>query len=221
MTLVGHLTDLRRRIVFALAALLVSVAAGLIAAQTLIEWMKSMPPADRLAWNIFSPGDALRLYLNVGFISGAVVSLPFSMYQLWLFLKPGLMEEERKVSFMFIPAALLLFLAGLAFGYFIVFRMAIMFTSSVAHRLELTETYGIMQYFSFLFNITIPIALMFELPIVVLFLTKLRLLKPRMLRKFRRYAYFVLVIVAGVITPPDAVSMLLVYVPMIVLYEGS
>ncbi|MBB6675695.1 twin-arginine translocase subunit TatC [Cohnella nanjingensis] len=221
MTLVGHLTDLRRRILFTLAALIVGVAAGLACAQSLIAWMKSVPPADQLAWNIFSPGDAVRLYLNVGFISGVVISLPFSMYQLWLFLKPGLAEEERRVSFMFIPAALLLFVAGLAFGYFVVFRMALLFTSAVAHRLELTETYGIMQYFSFLFNITIPIALMFELPVVVLFLTKLRILKPRMLRRFRRYAYMALVIVAGVITPPDAVSMLLVYAPMIVLYEGS
>jgi len=112
-------------------------------------------------------------------------------------------------------------LIGLAFGYFVVFKMAFLFTSAVTKNLQLQETYGITQYFSFMFNIILPLSLLFELPIVVMFLTKLRLLNPMRLRKMRRYAYLLLVVVATMITPPDATSAIIVAVPMIVLYEFS
>jgi len=81
--------------------------------------------------------------------------------------------------------------------------------------------YGAAQYFTFMFNIILPLAIVFEMPIVVMFLTKIRLLNPKRLHKFRRYAYMLLVILATVITPPDAISAILVALPLIVLYEFS
>jgi len=161
------------------------------------------------------------MYMSFALVVGLIVTLPFSLYQLWAFLKPGLRPEEQKASLIFIPFAFLLFLLGLAFGYFVVFQMAFLFTSGIAGKLELKETYGIAQYFSFMFNILIPIALVFELPIVVMFLTKLRILNPKRLHKIRRYAYMILVVIAAVITPPDAISAIIVAIPMIVLYEFS
>jgi sec-independent protein translocase protein TatC len=221
MTLVEHLTELRKRIIWVLIVLIIGMIIGLILAQPLINYLKTIPPANTINWNVFSPGDALRIYLNFGLLTGLVITLPFALYHLWAFLKPGLREEERKASLMFVPFAFLLFLVGLAFGYFVVFRMAFLFTSAISQRLQLTETYGISQYFSFMFSIIIPLSLLFELPIVVMFLTRLRILNPVVMKKFRRYAYLVLVVVAAVITPPDATSMLLVFLPMIVLYEFS
>jgi sec-independent protein translocase protein TatC len=112
-------------------------------------------------------------------------------------------------------------LIGLAFAYFVVFKMAFIFTSEISERLDIKETYGITQYFTFMFNILIPIGLIFELPIVIMFLTKLRILNPKRLHKLRRYAYMILVIVAAMITPPDLLSAVVVSVPMILLYEVS
>jgi sec-independent protein translocase protein TatC len=221
MPLVEHLTELRKRIIWVLLVLGVGMVVGLIAAQPLITYLKSLPPADKISWNVFSPWDAIKMYMNFALVTGLVITLPFSLYQVWAFLKPGLRKEEQKATLLYIPFAFFLCLAGLAFGYFVVFRMAFLFTSSITQNLQLQETYGISQYFSFMFNILIPLSLVFELPIVVMFLTKLRILNPALLKKLRRYAYLVLVIVATMITPPDATSAIIVSIPMILLYEFS
>lgn len=221
MTLVEHLAELRKRIIWVLVVLVIGMAIGLFTAKPIITYLKTIPPADTINWNVFSPWDPLKMYMNFALVTGLLITLPFTLLQIWAFLKPGLREVERKASLIFVPFAFLMFLLGLAFGYFIVFRMAFLFTSSITHSLELSETYGFAQYFSFMFNILIPIALVFELPIVVMFLTKIRLLNPKLLKKIRRFAYLILVVISTMITPPDALSAIVVAVPMIILYEFS
>ncbi|MBD0379674.1 twin-arginine translocase subunit TatC [Paenibacillus sedimenti] len=221
MSLVEHLGELRKRIMWILIALIIGMAGGLICAKPIIRYLKNIPPADDIGWNVFSPWDALRLYMNFGLAVGILITLPVALYHIWAFVKPGLREVEQKASIIYIPAAFFLFLLGIAFGYFVVFPMAFFFTSSISKSLEITELYGAAQYFSFMFNIIIPLAVVFEMPIVVMFLTKIRLLNPKRLHKFRRYAYMLMVILATVITPPDAISAILVSVPLIILYEFS
>lgn len=219
--MVDHLGELRKRIIWTLIVLVLTMIVGFFIAQPTILYLKSVEPASNIEWNVFSPWDSLRIYVNVAFIFALLVSLPFTLYQVWSFVKPGLRPQEQKASIVYIPFAFLLCLSGLAFGYFLVFPLAFFFTSTISGALQLTETYGISQYFSFMFNILIPLSLLFQLPIVVMFLTKLRILNPKILSKFRRYAYFILLIVGAVITPPDMISALIVTIPMIVLYEFS
>lgn len=221
MSLVEHLGELRKRIMWVLAVLVVGMVGGLISAKPIIRYLKNIPPANGISWNVFSPWDALRLYMNFGLAVGILITLPVILYHIWAFVKPGLREAEQKASIIYIPYAFLLFLVGLSFGYWVVFPMAFYFTSSISHSLDITEMYGAAQYFTFMFNIILPLAITFEMPIVVMFLTKIRLLNPKRLHKFRRYAYMLLVILSTVITPPDAISAILVALPLIVLYEFS
>ncbi|NRF91103.1 twin-arginine translocase subunit TatC [Paenibacillus frigoriresistens] len=221
MSLVEHLGELRKRIMWVLAVLVVGMVGGLISARPIIRYLKNIPPANSISWNVFSPWDALRLYMNFGLAVGILITLPVILYHIWAFVKPGLREAEQKASIIYIPYAFLLFLGGLSFGYWVVFPMAFYFTSSISHSLDITEMYGAAQYFTFMFNIILPLAITFEMPIVVMFLTKIRLLNPKRLHKFRRYAYMLLVILSTVITPPDAISAILVALPLIVLYEFS
>ncbi|BFT75388.1 MULTISPECIES: twin-arginine translocase subunit TatC [Paenibacillus] len=221
MSLVEHLGELRKRIMWILVVLVIGMVAGLISAKPVIRYLKNIPPADTISWNVFSPWDALRLYMNFGLAVGILITLPVTLYHIWAFVKPGLRETEQKASIIYIPYAFVLFLAGLSFGYWVVFPMAFYFTSSISKSLDITEMYGAAEYFAFMFNIILPLALVFEMPIVVMFLTKIRLLNPKRLHKFRRYAYMLLVILATVITPPDAISAILVALPLIVLYEFS
>ncbi|UUZ83030.1 twin-arginine translocase subunit TatC [Paenibacillus sp. P26] len=184
MSLVEHLTELRKRVIWVVIVLVLGMIVGLIAAKPLIQYITSIPPANTIDMlNVFSPWDSIKLYMNCALITGLIITPPFALYQLWAFMKPGLRPEEQKASLMFVPFAFLLFLLGLAFGYFVVFRMAFMFTTSITVSLNLKETYGIAQYFSFMFNILIPLSLLFEPPIVVMFLTKLRSLNPARLKK--------------------------------------
>ncbi|UKS25065.1 twin-arginine translocase subunit TatC [Paenibacillus sp. HWE-109] len=221
MSLVEHLGELRKRIMWILVVLVIGMIGGLISAKPIIKYIKNIPPADTISWNVFSPWDALRLYMNFGLAVGLLITLPVILYHIWAFVKPGLREVEQKASIVYIPYAFLLFLVGLSFGYWVVFPMAFYFTSSISRSLDITEMYGAAQYFTFMFNIILPLAVVFEMPIVVMFLTKIRLLNPKRLHKFRRYAYMLLVILATVITPPDAISAILVSLPLIVLYEFS
>ncbi|KRF39127.1 twin-arginine translocase subunit TatC [Paenibacillus sp. Soil787] len=221
MSLVEHLGELRKRIMWILAVLVIGMVGGLISAKPIIRYLKNIPPANSISWNVFSPWDALRLYMNFGLAVGILITLPVILYHIWAFVKPGLREAEQKASIIYIPYAFLLFLVGLSFGYWVVFPMAFYFTSSISRSLDITEMYGAAQYFTFMFNIILPLAITFEMPIVVMFLTKIRLLNPKRLHKFRRYAYMLLVILSTVITPPDAISAILVALPLIVLYEFS
>lgn len=144
--------------------------------------------------------------MKIAMAVSLTVSLPFIVYQLWAFISPGLRQVERSAALRYVPYVFILFLLGIAFAYYIVFPMALSFTISITRSMGLEETYGIAQYFSFMFSLMIPLALLFELPLLVMFLTKLRILNPLRLRKMRRYAYFALVFIAVVITPPDFIS---------------
>lgn len=221
MTLVDHLTELRRRLIWVIAVLVIAMIGGLVASIYLIEYFRSVEPANSMSWHAFSLWDGIRLYMQFALIIALVVTLPFTLYQVWAFVKPGLREEEQKATLKYIPFSVFMILLGVAFAYFVVFRMAFQFTQNVNQNLHLVETYGAIQYFGFMFNIVFPISLLFEMPIVVMFLTKLRILNPKRLRKMRRIAYLILVIVGTLITPPDLISDLLVAVPLILLYEFS
>jgi len=143
------------------------------------------------------------------------------MFQLWAFVKPALGAREQRATLRFVPGALVMFLIGLAFSYFVVFPMAFLFTEKVTNNLGLDQTYGVIQYFSFLFNILLPISLLFELPLVILFLSKIGILSPMLLKKARKLAWFILIFIGVLVTPPDFVSDILVALPLFLLYELS
>lgn len=221
MTLLSHLTELRRRIWRSLAVVLLSMGGGLYLAPKVLRYLKSVPPGSEMTWNVFSPWDGIRMYMSIALVIALTVSLPYILYQLWGFVKQGLHQRERTAALRYVPYSVICFLTGLAFGYFVVLPMSFSFTSKITKSMDLVETYGVAQYFGFMMNIVIPLAIAFELPVIVMFLTKIGILTPHMLHKMRRYAYLVLVIVASLISPPELISHLLVFVPLVVLYEIS
>ncbi|MFC5450370.1 twin-arginine translocase subunit TatC [Paenibacillus aestuarii] len=221
MTVVEHLSELRTRIIRILIVLMLAMIAGFFLAQRILIYFKTVPPASVIAWHAFSPMDGLRIYMMLAFVIALACTLPFILYQLWGFVKNGLTPDEQRAALTYIPYTFLCFIIGLSFAYFVVFPMCMKFTTGISDRLGLVPTYGVAQYFGFMLNIILPLSLAFELPIIVMFLTKLRLLNPLLLHKFRRYAYLVLVITASLISPPDLVSHLMVAIPMFGLYEIS
>lgn len=217
MSLVGHLTELRSRLIWTVVYFIISFIIGFIFAQPVVKWLQP----NNLENYAFSLTDAIMVYMKVAFIISLLLTLPFLLYQVWAFIKPGLKKNEQKIALRFIPVATFLFALGLAFGYFLLFPMMIRFMITLSESLGITMMLGINQYFEFMFNVLLPIALIFEMPIVVMFLTRLRILNPKRLQKMRRIAYFVLIVIAIVITPSDFVSDTIVSIPLILLYEIS
>ncbi len=221
MGVVGHLTELRMRLIWILTVFVLSLVAGFFLAKPVVEWLKNDPAAANIPWYVFGLSDAFRVYMQFAFVLGVLITIPFALFQLWLFVSPGLKPHEKKAALWFIPSAVLLFVLGLLFAYTVLFPLIVKFMSDMAESLGAQEAYGLSQYFSFMFNIIIPIAVLFELPIVVMFLTRLRLINPHRLARFRRFAYLGLVIVATMITPPEIISEILVAIPLLLLYEVS
>jgi sec-independent protein translocase protein TatC len=221
MKMVEHLGELRKHVIWVLIVFVVMFIVGLWMAKYAFEYLKSVPPAAEFNLHAFSPWSGVRVYMQFAFVIAVMITLPFFLYHLWAFVKPGLHKHEQEAAVKYIPFSVLMCIIGLIFSYFVVFKMALLFTMTVNKSMMLEETYGITEYFSFMLNILLPVSVLFELPIVVMFLTRIRLIAPQRLKKIRKYAYVGLVFVGTLVTPPDLISDLLVSIPLILLYELS
>lgn len=221
LTIIEHIEEIRKRLITIVVFFAVSVIGGFLMAKPLIKFLQSNGPAADLPLNAFNVIDPIAIYLKVVVFIGIIIILPIIMYQFWAFVSPGLLETERRVTLSYIPFAFILFLSGIAFSYYVLLPYVIKFMETLSADLGITQTIGINQYFSFLFQILLPFGFVFQLPVVLLFLSRLGFLNPNVLTKFRKIAYFVLFVIAAFITPPDLVSHLFVTVPLFVLYEIS
>ncbi|CAH1203700.1 twin-arginine translocase subunit TatC [Paenibacillus sp. JJ-223] len=221
MTMGEHLGELRRRLIYVLGIFTLGLVAGFFVADPAYRYLTKAESAQGFVLHAFSFWDGIGIYMKIAGLFSLVITLPFTVYQIWKFVSPGLRPVERKATLKYIPYVLILFLVGLAFAYYVVFPMALAFTSSITEKMGLVETYGMKQYFSFLFGIVLPVSLLFELPLLIMFLTGLRILNPYRLRRMRKVSYFVLIFIAVAVTPPDFISDLLVMIPLLLLYEFS
>lgn len=220
MSIAGHLTELRSRLIKILIGLIFTFIIGLFMSKPVILYLQNSEQAH-LTMNAFRISDPFNVFLQFAFIIGIVLISPVILYQLWAFISPGLHEQERKITLSYIPLAVILFLLGIAFSYFILFPFVLRFMTNLSHSLNINNVIGINEYFNFLIQITIPFGILFQMPILVMFLTRLGIITPKVLKDIRKYAYFILIVIAGIITPPELISQLMVTVPLIILYEIS
>lgn len=221
MTIFEHISELRKRLLVMVVFFILAVIVSFFLSQPLIRYLQTSDYAKDLTMNAFRLTDPFKVYMEMTLYLAVVIILPVILYQLWAFISPGLYEKERKITLSYIPIAVILFLAGIAFSYFILFPLIIQFMMQLSTQMDINPVIGINEYFSFLFQITLPFGILFELPIVILFLTRLGIITPMFLGRIRKYAYFALVVLSAFITPPDVMSQIVVGVPLIILYEIS
>ena len=217
MSVVGHLGELRARMIRTLLSFLAAMAATFLYVQDLYAWLVR-DFDEKLV--VLGPSDVLRVYLLLSGVSALAVTMPVAAWHAWRFVSPALGVRTRRRTAMFIPVLALLFLAGLAFGYFALFPAMLGFLERMASE-QFETLYTARNYFTFMIHVTVPFGFLFELPAAVLFLTRIGLLNPALLAKMRKSAYFVLVVIAVSITPPDIVSDIIVIAPLLLLYEIS
>ena len=154
-------------------------------------------------------------------LAGFIISFPYVIYQLWKFISPGMHENERKHSSGFIITSSLLFFLGVLFGYYIICPLSINFLANYSISPLVDNQIDIGSYISLVRATALASGIIFELPIIIYFLTKVGLVTPESLKKYRKYALVVVLIVAAVITPPDIASQIIVAIPILVLYQVS
>lgn len=153
--------------------------------------------------------------------AGFIVGFPYVLYELWKFISPGMYENERKYSRGFILVASLLFFMGVLFGYYVVAPLSINFLGTYQVSKEVLNEIDISSFISTVRASVIACGIMFELPIIIFFLTKVGLVTPEVLRKYRKIALVVVLTLSAVITPPDVASQIIVAVPVLLLYQVS
>ncbi|MBK9479915.1 MAG: twin-arginine translocase subunit TatC [Bacteroidetes bacterium] len=162
------------------------------------------------------------MHMWIAFVAGLILGFPYVIWELWRFVKPGLKEAERKYTSGLVFFISSLFAIGVAFGYYIIAPLSINFLGNYQLSTDVKNMIEMDSFISTITTITLASGLVFELPIVVYFLTKIGLMSPQFMRKFRKHAVIVILIVAAVITPsPDVTSQLLVAFPLYLLYEIS
>ena len=167
-------------------------------------------------------GEAFFVSLSVSFWLGFIVSFPYVFYQFWSFIKPGLYDNERKAARGVVGICSILFLTGILFGYYGISPFAIKFLGSFdVGTVVSTNTTSIKSLVGYITMITIPAGIIFELPVVIFFLAKIGLVTPAFLRKYRKHAYVLILILAAIITPPDITTQFMIGVPVFGLYELS
>lgn len=218
MSLIEHLEELRTRIIRAAIALVIGFGVAYAFHEKLYGIIQA--PLDTLGLKLVftHPIDPLNLYLQVSFVGGAILASPFVLYQVWLFIAPGLYKQEQRYVVPFMSATVGLFLAGAFFGYHYVFPGALKFLIvDFGHRFSPMVT--ISEYTGFFMSVILGLGIVFELPILVFFLALFGIVSASFLWKNLRYAILIIFIVAAIITPsPDVLTMCVFAAPMIVLY---
>jgi sec-independent protein translocase protein TatC len=152
-------------------------------------------------------------------IAGLIIASPYVIYEIWRFIKPALYEKERKYSTGAVFYMSVLFILGVLFGYYLIVPLSVHFLGSYSISDSVANQINILSYINTVTSITLSSGLIFELPIVVYVLSKVGILSPDMMTKYRRHAYVVLLTVSAIITPPDVFSQIMVCIPLVFLYE--
>lgn len=168
-----------------------------------------------------SMGGQFMVHIMVSFTAGIILAFPYVLWELWRFIKPGLGKGEQLAVRGVVFFASLLFLLGVAFGYYVLAPMSIQFLGTYTVSAAVPNLVDLNSYIGTITSLTLWTGVVFELPMVVYFLARTGLVGPAFLRTYRRHAYVVILIIGAIITPPDVTSQLLVSIPLIILYEIS
>lgn len=216
LTLVEHLTELRTRLLISIGAVLLFSIVGYVYAEETINFL-ARPVGDLV---FLSPAEAFFTHLKVAVLSGFMLALPLIFYQFWRFLLPALKQNEKKFLVILIPSSLVLFVFGVSFCLYVVVPIGIRFFMGFATE-ELIPMISLNEYVSFLTRLVIPFGLVFELPLVMGLLVRLRIITPQQIARARKYILVIIFIVGAILTPPDIISQILMALPLILLFEGS
>lgn len=247
MSFLEHLEELRWRLVKSSAAILVFGVVAFISKKFIFDVILFGPRNSGFityrgfCWlsNQIGMGDKLCMgnvaisvqnidmsgqfstHIMVSIVAGFIIAFPFVLYQFWAFLKPGLKKKERDSAKGVVFFSSILFFMGVLFGYFVIAPLSLQFLGSYRVSEEVISSIKLGSYISTLVSITLSTGLVFQLPILVFFLTKVGLITPEFLKTYRKHALVAVLILAAIITPPDITSQVLVALPIMVLYEFS
>ncbi len=222
MTFLEHLEELRWRIIYSLIGIVVGAILAWIFIDFLVEVVLLKPAKDAGAMlQNLRPFGQLFLYMQIAIMVGIIISIPNIFFQFWQFISPALRKHERRYIFWIVTFSSICFLAGIAFAYFVMLPLTLKFAAQFGSE-TIKNEFAIDEYMSIIISVMLAAGLIFELPMISFFLSKLGILKPSFMKKFRKHAIVAIMIAAAFLTPgTDPVSQIVLAVPLLILYEIS
>ena len=222
MTFLEHLEELRWRIIYSLIGIVVGTIVAWIFIDFLVEVILLKPARDSGAvLQNLRPFGQLFLFMQIAIMVGMIISIPNLFYQFWQFISPALRKKEKRYIFWIVTFSSICFLGGIAFAYFAMLPLTMQFAAQFGSE-SIKNEFAIDEYMSIIISVMLAAGFVFELPMISFFLSKLGILKPSFMKKYRRHSIVIIMILSAFLTPgADPVSQLVLAVPLVVLYEIS
>ena len=222
MPFLDHLEELRWRLIKSIASVLIGAVISFYFIDQIIEFLVKPTEAlkNSMDLQVLKVQGMFMIKWSIALFGGIIISIPVLTFQIWKFVAPGLYIDEKKYIIPLIIFTFLSFLCGLIFAYMIVIPFSLSFFTSIGFE-GIQNNFSINYYFSFITWLMIGSGLIFELPVIVFILSVIGLLTPAFMRHYRRYAIVIILVLSAFITPPDPVSLVLMSIPLLVLYEVS
>lgn len=217
-TIIEHLAEIRKRLVWIVLTFFVALIIAYINTDLIVDYLMKMAGKTRFIYT--KPEELLMTYLKVDILTAAFATIPMISFQGWRFVTPALKKGEKlKVLFFFLLATIF-FAVGVGFSLYIVTPLCLLFLAGF-QKSGISAMLSIENYLSFIINMTVSFGLVFDLPAIVYFFASLRILKYKTVKRLGKYIIMVLLVLAAVLTPPDIISQVMLFIPLLMLYELS
>ena len=222
MSFLDHLEELRWRLMYSIGGVLIGTIAAWIFIDFLVDGILLRPARDAgIKLQNLQPFGQLFLYFQIALIAGLLLSIPNVFYHIWKFIGPALRDHEKRYAFWVVAFSSGCFLAGVAFAYYGMLPLTLKFAAQFGST-AIENNFAVSEYFSIIISVMLAAGLIFELPMMSFFLSKIGLLKPQHMRKFRKHSIIAILLAAAILTPgTDPVAQLVLAVPLVILYEIS
>lgn len=219
MTLLEHLEELRRRLIYSLIAVVCGTAAGFVLNDMLMNWLLRLVEGAGVTVQVIEVPEKFTTSMRLALTAGIALAMPVIVYQIWRFVAPGLLPTERRYILIGLPLVIVFFASGVAFSYLVALPTALNFLLSFGSEEVVTQP-RLAPYLSFVSSLLLWSGVSFETPVFLFFLAKIGVVDTERLKQWRKYALLVVFVVGAVITPtPDPLNMSIVALPLYVLYE--
>ena len=222
MSFLQHLEELRWRFVYSLIGIVIGTIITWIFIDLLVESILLLPAKKaNISLQNLRPFGQLFLFMQIAITGGIILSIPNIFYQLWKFIAPALKQKEKKYITLIVVFSTICFLAGIAFAYFLMIPLTLKFAGEFGS-VEIENNFAIAEYFAIIISIMLGAGLVFELPMLSFLLSKIGILTPQMMRRYRKHSIIVILILAAILSPgTDPVAQILLAIPLTLLYEIS
>ena len=221
LTLEEHFSELKKRLLFVVTILTIFFGVCLYKGGDILALFLKQGKDAGFVMIALSPQEALLQQLRVSFTFGFLVSIPVIIYEIVVFVTPAVDKSYVRKFWLMIVVGILLFITGMAFAIYVLFPFVLMYMKEITSASDILLEISVENYISFFLTMVILLGSIFEIPMISLFLSNVGLISTKAMKKYRKLAVILILVIAAIITPPDVVSQVIVAVPMILLYEIS